>query len=49
MKKKKVIIEYDTPPEDCVDMIIDILDTLGVKYKISEKDDVIIEYEIERE
>ena len=48
MKTKKIEIEYDTRPEDFIDMITDLLDTLGVKYEMTGEDVITIEYEVER-
>ena len=46
MIKKKVCIYYDTTPEDTIDIVKSILDSLGVKYEIEEDEIFVITYKI---
>jgi len=48
METKKIKIEYDTRPEDFIDMVTGMLNTLGVKYEMTGEDVITIEYEVER-
>ena len=44
MKTEEIKISYDTRPEDFIDMITGVLDTLGVKYEESGEETITIKY-----
>jgi hypothetical protein len=48
METKKIKISYDANADDALDIAQEILDSLGVEYKMSGEETITIEYKVDR-